>query len=81
MSRAYPTDVLAPRQLAFIAERLPEPPQAPNCAIVQYRTRRSRPRSEGLLAQQESCETGSDNAPYRNYRPPFVSSSGHEQGS
>ena len=29
MSRTYPTDVLTSRQLAFIAERLPERPQAP----------------------------------------------------
>jgi transposase len=29
MSRTYHTDVFTSRQLAFIAERLPEPPQAP----------------------------------------------------
>ena len=29
MSRVYPSDVLTPRQLALIAERLPEPPRAP----------------------------------------------------
>ncbi len=28
MSRPYPADLLSPRQLAFIAERLPEPPHA-----------------------------------------------------